>query len=261
MVSLKSVYTNDTIYFLAQWQDAKQSLKRFPWQKQQDGSWKQLKTSSKHDENTYYEDKFAILWNIDNSITGFNQNGCMVTCHIGEGKAYGNMRTSAKGESGDMWHWKSVRTGPVNQLDDKYLNHTSPSGRHADPKQAGGYSNNINQTKDRPNYTARNQPTPPYWILGDEKTPFVDSYQKGDEIAGIIVSPFVGDRGDVQTKARYEKGQWTLEIARKRVTGSPHDIQFDDVSKSYFFGVAAFDNSQVRHAFSGGVYQLQFDNR
>ncbi|MFQ5794106.1 MAG: ethylbenzene dehydrogenase-related protein [Candidatus Bipolaricaulia bacterium] len=257
-VALKAVYTDDAIYFLARWQDPTLSLRRFPWQKQEDGSWKQLTTSAEHDENTYYEDKFAILWNIDNSIAGFNQSGCMVACHVGEGKAYGNMRTASEGELGDMWHWKSVRTGPVGQLDDKYLNNTSPSGRHADPKQEGGYSNNVNQAGDRPAFTAASQPVPPYWIYDDEKTPFMDIYQVGDEIAGIIVSPFVGDRGDVKAEAYYEDGLWTLEIGRKLATGSPYDAQFDDLSESYLFGVAVFDNAQVRHAFSGGVYELRF---
>jgi hypothetical protein len=30
-----------------------------PWQKQADGTWKQLATSTTHQENTYYEDKFV----------------------------------------------------------------------------------------------------------------------------------------------------------------------------------------------------------
>jgi len=51
---------------------------------------------------------------------------------------------------------------------------------------------------------------------------------------------------------------WTLELARKLVTGSQFDVQFNDLTKGYFFGVAAFDNAQVRHAFQGGVNELRF---
>src|SRR3972149_6410714 len=42
-VSLRAVYAGDTIYFLMQYKDATDSVRRSPWQKQADGSWKQLK--------------------------------------------------------------------------------------------------------------------------------------------------------------------------------------------------------------------------
>jgi hypothetical protein len=269
-VTLKSLYTDDTIFFLAQWADPTKSLERFPWEKQPDGSWKQLQTKKKeHDENTYYEDKLSFIWNIDDSIKGFNQNGCFVTCHAGEaGKAYGNKYTADPGEMGDIWHWKSVRTNPVNQVDDQYLDSTrydpekSPeAGRHGDPKEGGGYKSNVNEAGDAPAFTSPTQPAPPYWILDDEKQPFKDTYNPGDKIAGIIVSPFVGDRGDIVGKGVYKDGKWTVEIARKLVTGSKYDVQFSDTAKKYYFGVAVFDNAQVRHAFSMGAYSLEFGPR
>ena len=37
---------------------------------------------------------------------------------------------------------------------------------------------------------------------------------------------------------------WTIEFARKLVTGSEFDIQFNDLKKSYPFGVAIFDNAR-----------------
>lgn len=40
---------------------------------------------------------------------------------------------------------------------------------------------------------------------------------------------------------------WTMEIARKLVTGSRYDVQFNDLKKTYPFGVAVFNNAQVRH--------------
>jgi len=50
----------------------------------------------------------------------------------------------------------------------------------------------------------------------------------------------------------------TIELARTLVTGSEFDIQFNDLTKAYAFGVAVFDNAQVRHAFTPGVLQLKF---
>ncbi len=42
-VTLRAVYTPDTVYFLAQYKDPTQSFRRAPWQKQPDGSWQKLK--------------------------------------------------------------------------------------------------------------------------------------------------------------------------------------------------------------------------
>jgi hypothetical protein len=48
-------------------------------------------------------------------------------------------------------------------------------------------------------------------------------------------------------------------IKRKLVTGSEFDVQFDDLKKPYTFGVAVFDNAQVRHAFHAGALTLMFE--
>ncbi|MEZ4635383.1 MAG: hypothetical protein R2856_10510 [Caldilineaceae bacterium] len=50
---------------------------------------------------------------------------------------------------------------------------------------------------------------------------------------------------------------WTLESS-KLVTGSEFDVQFDDMGGMYYFGVAIFDNAQVRHAYQEDVSMLVF---
>lgn len=266
-ITLKSVYTDDSVYFLAQWNDATESLKRLPWQKQADGKWKQLTTPNVKEggENTYYEDKFAQIWNIN--IPAFEGSGCFSTCHIGENsdeKDYGNKYTLNPGEMGDIWHMKIVRTNPTGFIDDQYVDSTrydrtnaADAGRHSDP---GGspYSNNINAARNAPNYTSADQPAPPYWILDDQKMPFTDTYKTGDEIAGIIVKPPGGDRADIKGKAIYNDGKWTLEYGRKLTTGSNYDVQFSDLKKEYSFGNAIFDNAQTRHSYETGVSKLVF---
>ncbi len=267
-VTLKAVYTDTDIFFLAQWRDKTQSLQRFPWKKQADGSWTQLKDPNDKggDSNKYYEDKFAMLWNIN--MAGFESAGCMVACHAGEpGKAFGNKYAANPGERGDLWHWKSIRTGPVGQIDDQYLDSTrydkdkSPeAGRKSDPKTGGGYSDNINETKNGPKWAAKgNKPAPPYWILDSEKEAVdASKYKAGDEVAGIVIAALTGDRGDISAKSSWSNGVWTLEFSRKLKTGGQYDVQFDDLSKSYAFGVAVFDDAQVRHAFATRPNQLRF---
>ncbi|MBI2458552.1 MAG: hypothetical protein HYV46_20785, partial [candidate division NC10 bacterium] len=91
--TLRALYTNDMVYFLFQYKDPTESVHRAPWQKQADGSWKKLRDPEDKggDNNLYYEDKFAILWNI--SSPAFEQRGCLSTCNTGEGKAFGNKYT------------------------------------------------------------------------------------------------------------------------------------------------------------------------
>jgi hypothetical protein len=268
-VELKALYTADSIYFLAQWADPTETVKRAPWQMQADGTWKKLTDPNDKgsDNNLYYEDKIAFLWNINDSITGFNEQGCMVNCHMGEGKPFGNKYTAKAGELGDIWHWKSIRTATVGQIDDQYVDDTrydaqkSPeAGRKSDPKTGGGYSDNQTEDKKLPKWALpNNKPVPPYWILDSEKVAFdTTKYTSGNEVPGIIVAPLAGDRGDITSKSVWKDGKWTLEWSRKLQTGSQYDVQFSSLDKTYYFGVSTFDNAQVRHAFSGSAYKLIF---
>ncbi len=264
-VKLRTLYDDQKVYFLAQWDDPTKSERRFPFVKQPDGSWKQLKDPNDKggDDNQYYEDKFAMIWAIKSPA--IEQRGCFAGCHLGEGKPYGNKYLPA-GETGDIWHWKGVRTGSVGQIDDQYLDDTkydkekSPdAGRKSDKKDGGGYEDN-KLVNGKPEWARKgNAPAPPYWILDGEKEAFDDGkYKPGDEVPGIIVAPFTGDRGELPAQATWANGVWTLEWSRKLVTGSPTDVQFDDLAKKYAFGVSVFENAQVRHAFHPGPRFLTF---
>jgi len=275
-VTLKSVYNGGNVYFLMQYTDPENSDRRQPWKKNADLSWTQIPAKSpgwtswsEKDPNAAYEDKMAIIWNIDNSIAGFNETGCAVACHWSE-PPQPRKYTNAPGEKGDMWHFKSVRTGPVNQVDDQYLDNCTDVatcaeyGRHSDPKTAGGYSNN----GAGPAFTSPTQPAPPYYLMNSEKVAFSDTYVVGEEIAGIIISAISGDRGQISAGSSYSGGTWTIEFGRPLVTPdqtnpaipSANDVQFNDLNGEYFFGVAVFDNAQIEHSSSGSnVYKMIFD--
>ena len=66
-VMMKSVYTEDSVYFLVVWEDPTFSFERFPWEMQEDGTWIQLRDPENMggDENVWYEDKFAFIWEIN----------------------------------------------------------------------------------------------------------------------------------------------------------------------------------------------------
>ena len=270
-VSVQSVYSGDSVYFLMSWADPTQSFIRSPWVKQDDGSWAKLTDPNDKggDNNVYYEDKVAVIWPINNSIPDFQNQGCFVACHKsdeGDPKPYGNKYTEAEGQTGDIWHWKSVRN--LGQIDDQYLDSvqysadTPEAGRHSDPKDSGGYADNQTEDKTAPMWMGPEgapRDGAPGYILDSEKLPFDDAlFAPGDMIPSIVKSAIVGDRGDITAAWMYADGTWTIEFGRKLDTGSEVDVQFSDLAQPYSFAVAIFDNAQVRHAFQNRSNTLVF---
>ncbi len=270
-VAMKAVYTSDMLYVLVQYTDPTQSVRRFPYQKQTDGTWKKLVDPNDKggDDNMYYEDKFAFIWNINNSIKGFDSQGCFAMCHMGETKPFGNKYTASEGELGDIWHMKSIRTGYIGQTDDQYVDHTrydkekSPeAGRKSDPKIGGGYAD-VKLVNGKPEFMSKDAKAANkgglYYIREEVKVAFDDGkFVAGDEVASISVAKFTGDRGDIDTVIGYKNGMWTAVLARKLVTQGKTDVQFNNLDGEYGFGFAAFDNAQVRHAFHMGAMKLKF---
>jgi hypothetical protein len=269
--TLKAVYTADTLYMLLQYADPTDSRRRGPYQKQVDGTWKKLTDAANKggDENLYYEDKWAMIWPINNSIKGFDEQGCAVLCHEGQGKPFGNKYTPAAGQIGDMWHMKGSRTAPNGFVDDQYVDHTrydpkaSPNaGRKSDPGTATGEYNNFPLVAGKPQFMNADGRAGSaggnYYIKRGSEVAFVDTFKPGDEVASYIVNPLQGDRASINVSMRWANGVHTSVISRKLVTGSPYDVQFDNLGQRYAFGVAAFDNAQVRHAAGDDALFLVF---
>ena len=277
-VQMKSLYDDHAVYFLIQYDDPTKSLARYPWEKQADGSWKQLKGKDQtgHD-NVYYEDKFGFFWDINAS--DFDKKGCYAACHMqnAQGKIAGiDQRGLAPGrkytqasQTIDMWHWKSVRMNPLGLIDDQYVDDvTNPQvnknwGRHGDSKTGGGYVDNMNADKTAPAFMNRSQGNVDgFTITPSQQTPFVDTFKPGDRLPGIIAEPFTGSRGDIWAKGDWQDGKWTIEIKRALVTTGDkaeiQDVQFSDLSKTYYFGISVFDNSQINHLYHGGALSFTF---
>jgi hypothetical protein len=260
-LTVQAMYDADTMYFLYRWNDPTESLHRKPWEKQADGSWKTLKTTA-NDEYQWYEDKLAVFWEI--SAPTFAKDGCAASCHMGVGTGKVGVMKAPKGELFDMWHWKATRTNPVGQVDDMYLDDTEWSdktpeaGRKADPRTGGGYNDNVNADKTGPGFGPADGKAAPHFLMKSNAGPFNDTYKAGDRLAGIVIAPMEGDRGDVLGVAKHDGKGWTLEIQRKRDTGSKFDVQFTDEAKAYLFAPAIFDSVQIRHAITTDVFKLVF---
>jgi len=272
MYTIQSMRNQGEIYFLIRWGDPTESLNRFPWMRQADGSWQQLmnKDNTGH-ANTYYEDKMAILWNIN--LKTFKKKGCAAACHMAKNgmqksvadKAPGRKYTKP-GTTIDMWHWKSVRSNPVGQADDQYIHdNINPKmnknwGRSGDVKKGGGYRNNAKNGQ--PAFVQHDLTNAAVVVLETKKVPIDSSWAQTERIPGIVTAPFTGSRGDLTAKGIWKDGMWTIEIRRPMVTtgnqSSIQDVQFSDLSKAYDFGVSIFDNSQINHVYHDGVLQMRF---
>ena len=268
-VSVKSLYDSENVYFLITYKDPTKSLARFPWVKQSDGSWKKLadKDSTGHD-NTYYEDKMAMFWDI--STKGFAEEGCMIACHLDEpgDSSAGRKYTDSADQTIDMWHAKFVRSLPMGMFDDQYVdNNTDPKknkgwGRKGDTGK-GGYKNNDNAAKSAPAFMNLN-PTEDelYYVIPSKKVPFVDNFKEGDVVPGIHIAPMQGGRADILSRNHYDNGTWTLEVMRALKTEGENvdtqDVQFTDMGKSYPFGIAVFDNSQINHLYHAETLEMKF---
>jgi hypothetical protein len=105
----------------------------------------------------------------------------------------------------------------------------------------------VNGTK-RP-YLMPKNPGNPVAVLLEEQGVEIDwdkaDFRSGAELPGeLVTSKMEGDSADVQGKGLWKDGIWTLEFARKLVTTSEKDVQFDDLKKIFHFGIAVFDNAE-----------------
>lgn len=300
-VSVKAAYDATYLYMLVTWADNQASVRRQPWVKQADGSWKTIpaKTPLPADQVTWgqymdsdfdeedasrfnYEDKFGIIWNTygPSTVAGFEQSGCAVLCHDpsqsnNPGMTYNysaqekasKKYANAPAEIADMWHWKLVRMNQHGKADDQYVRYWVPGptgaengGRASDPG-GGGYGNNP-AVDGRPQYRGSSPSAPPYYIFDQQKVLLtasdLDARPVGTEIPNMITSGPTGNRADLDAKALHNFGTWNLEIRRKLVTGDPYDVQFDDLARSYAFGVAIFDNAQIEHRYMPLVAKMVF---
>lgn len=277
-VDLRSVHTDTEIFFLVRWPDDTQSLHFKPWVF--DGEeWKELKELA--------DDAFAFNWNISSPL--FPVIGCRAQCHLSayperSGLSPHDMWTNQPGVKLDHWEWRATETGALGWVKDGRIDYVDfeafikknpgqkPRGRYLD---GGEHNPDIFQfnmdpaTEDRPQFVpnpakggdlhaAGIRITGPDSVVSLEKID-KDRFRPGDYVAGILLPAEVPKhlRGDLQGKAVYADGHWTLELGRRLITGDPDDIQFDSRRDGpYLLGIAVFDHS-VYHNFSD-VIRLRF---
>ena len=260
-VTLRALHDGKELFLRAEWLDPVEDRRYVPWERTADG-WRQLSTNLA-DENVYYEDKFSVVFPTQ-ADWQFERFGCAVYCHAGGGRPDGYKGSR---QIVDVWHWKAVRTDPVNQVDDKYWQGFDLSaknvGRHGDPRDGGGYDKNISGDGTHPDYlpddsSAVTKGAIPRAHRIKYSSEAAARISPGTIVPGAVVSPFRGDRGDVGCTSQYDGGRWRLFVRRKLDTGHRYDVRFVP-GRSHPFACAAFDHSSNRHAHGHSVYHLELE--
>ncbi len=257
-VALQALHDGDELFVKAVWVDDDGDYDYWPWKKTDDG-WDYMQTSAK-DECRCYEDKFSLVFPIEPD-GDFERFGCAASCHMHGDYGWGYKGTA---QLLDVWHWKSVRTDPVGQVDDKYWSEvdfdSKDIGRHGDPKEGDGYAKNRSEDKDHPVFL----PDSPEAVFHGsvpkehavEYTEAAGAAIETDTIIpGVMTDAFIGDRGNVGCQSEHKNGRWTLYIRRKLDTGSKYDVRFAPGGK-YAFGCGAFDHAGKRHAYALPTFHL-----
>jgi hypothetical protein len=150
---LRAGYHGDRIYMLLEWGDDDDSKDRQSWYfDDTDMLWKQEHKYANHENDKFYEDKFAFFFPIG-TVDNFNTSTCYAVCHqnlpiVNDKDKHTRHFTSIDGQKVDMWHWKRVRGSYADQVDDQVMvfddiaNGSSANGRQGDTGGGAGYSNN-----------------------------------------------------------------------------------------------------------------------
>lgn len=238
-ISLKVLYTPKDIYMLFQWPDKTLSQNRL--YEFTGSEWKKVKGG---------EDRFNLMWDIDNTMKDFPAKGCTAACHKQDKKVF--LKTNGPTERLDVWHWKAQRSNPAGYMDDQWLGHELKKdgdeevARHGDAKTSGGYSDNWDKAAKRPKYTFKKGLKPGPALSKKDAVEINDAakFTAGDRVPREVIERPVGSRGDIEARAVWDRGRWTLEIRRARDTGDKeHDIQFTDPGRPYYFGISVHDNA------------------
>ncbi|CAH0997169.1 hypothetical protein EMA8858_03306 [Emticicia aquatica] len=180
--SIRSMYDDKYIYFLAEYADNTKSVNITPWYfNPKTNLWAQEPSSRTFDGNgvltrtDFGEDKMAMLWNIDFSTPKFTTQTCYASCHVftpytdysltpavyKSNAGSGNHYTNGANEKIDMWWGHLSKDLVFNQMDDNYqdwaggpgvtnLTGGNGNGRHVDGIVVSGTSSTW---PNRPTYT------------------------------------------------------------------------------------------------------------
>jgi hypothetical protein len=254
-VKMQALYSETDMWFRFEWSDSSKTLLR---------SW--TYDGAKWKQDTGQQDRLSLFWQIT-PISDFQSKGCAALCHNPENEEQKNWyMVSPTGLLADNWQWTAGVSNGLNQANDLSLvDKLDPPTSLGSPFKAdpgtGGNTTNQNDAKDGPVKMQDPAKTPsmgPDYLLVTEAVALdVSKLKAGDKVSRDLLTPWVGDRGDIDARGAWVNGIWTVVFHRKLDTGNPDDAKFA-VGGSYPFGLAVFNAlGNVDHTVTTDVYTLK----
>ena len=200
-VLIRSVYTEDQIFFLVQFSDSAENFLHKPW------VWNAAE--KKYESGSHREDTFVFKWNMmdhDVNLSNFSDDDYRA----------------------DVWYWKANRTNSAGYADDKsQVLAAQPIEKSTELTSTSGKARHLGRYSDAGKAAYKELKE-----LTEYQGELVDRYP--------TTTP-VGSRADVHAKGTWKGGFRTVEYARALNTGHDDDLQFEPASgKGYLFGVSIF---------------------
>ena len=200
-VLIRSVYTEDQVFFLVQFSDSAENFLHKPW------VWNAAE--KKYESGSHREDTFVFKWNMmdhDVNLSNFYDDDYRA----------------------DVWYWKANRTNSAGYADDKsQVLAAQPIEKSTELTSTSGKARHLGRYSDAGKAA--------YKELKE-----LTEYQ-GDLVDRYPASTPEGSRADVHAKGTWKGGFRTVEYARALNTGHDDDLQFEPASgKGYLFGVSIF---------------------
>ncbi len=192
-VTLRSMYDDQNIYFLIEWDDPTANFVDRPWYfNPSTHLWAREANSPVFDANgvqvrdAFNEDKLGMLWNI--STYDFPSKSCYASCHLNTpsidpatGKTIpatgGNHFTNNVNERIDQWHLHLMKDQVFGQLSDEYQDWNAGmingNGRHADTQLSTSDGTTTNTQNLKITGTSTTVAVPKWVIPGASNTNYI----------------------------------------------------------------------------------------
>lgn len=261
-VTVKSVYDDQNIYMLVQYQDRSMEVDRSPWAYNADAkAWARL------GDNLGDEDELGFYWNVN--VPNYQDKGCQDLCHKEDPNK--PMMYTPAGTWVDVWGWNGARTNAMGWARHMKLTdnpQASPDAPYGMVMQEGfatntGFADNVQ--------TLNGVELPLYWkpysgaggvVVGDRLFLLQSEIDSGDakKIVGIAANGALQDEAgntisvdtripgrilsapagpswnEISAHGAWFNGVWSVEFARKLQTGRADDVQFD-TAKTYYYDI------------------------
>jgi hypothetical protein len=281
-IEVRALHDGERIYFAFLWDDPTRSLKHQPLIKTAEGWRVAASRSDLADEETYHEDKFAVLL----APPGLPLIGAAI--HLATRPLRGKPGSStgrglhytSSGAIVDVWQWRASHEGAHGHVDnchfggpqepdDSMLAASYSGGFALDPgdaphraniagvtltggvlprrlpKDIGATARVMGRITDAANESESENAR--WWMTMADSVPFSSDRDAaipvGTIIPGVIMADTQAD--EVVGYGRWAGGRWTLEVSRRLATGSAFDVE---IRSGVLMWLAAFDHAHKRHS-------------